>query len=85
MRVSKRTQEHMANCADRYQQRADECALQIYREERQDHPNGGLITMLEIHRDHWQSLAYGARSFANAYDAQDRAAHGAANDGSVAR
>jgi hypothetical protein len=64
MRVSKRTQEHMANSAARYQQRADECELQIHREERQDCPNGGLITMLEIHRDHWQSLAHGAASVA---------------------
>jgi hypothetical protein len=64
MRVSKRTREHMANSAARYQQRADECNLLIDREQRQDKPNGGLLTMLEIHRDHWQSLAHGAAAAA---------------------
>ena len=62
MRVSKRTQQHMADSADRYQQRADECILQLHREEREDRPDGGLMTMLEIHAEHWQALADGARA-----------------------
>lgn len=58
------TAQFAADCAARYQQRADECLLLIHHEERQDKLDGGLITMLEIHAAHWQALAHGAASVA---------------------
>jgi hypothetical protein len=70
MGLKKRIQEHMTASADKFQQRADECVLLIDRQQRQDRPDGGLITMLEIHAAHWQALADGARSVAHAEDRQ---------------
>jgi hypothetical protein len=46
-----------------YQQRVEELATAITRQQQQAAPDYGLIALLDAHRIHWQTLARGAQSF----------------------
>jgi hypothetical protein len=68
----------IAETAEFNREQADHVRLALEYELDKKKPDPVMVLFLTLEHKTWQALAHGARSIANAYDAQDRAAHGAA-------